>query len=178
MIDTGRLTLRGWRAADARAHHALANHPDVVATLGHGPTPAQSRETVERQQAGLAAHGYCFWAAERRADGRVIGWCGLQPLPAAVGGGVEIGWTIAPPLWGRGYAREAATAVLTHAWKETTLAHVRAVTTPGNTRSRALMERLGLIRLPDGDFDHPALPPGDPLRRHLTYSIERPDAPV
>lgn len=174
MIETDRLHLRAWRRHEAAAYHAVAAQAGVAAMLGSAPTLIESRARIGRQNASLAANGFCFWAVERAGDRRVIGWCGLQFLPEALGGEVEIGWAIAPDLWGQGYAREAAAAVLGRAWATTTLPRLLAITTPGNARSRGLMERLGMIRLADGDFDHPALAPGDPLRRHLTYAIERP----
>jgi RimJ/RimL family protein N-acetyltransferase len=174
VIETARLLLRAWRDEDAAAHHAIANDPRVVATLGRAPSLADSTTVVARQGATLAANGFCLWAAERRDDRRMIGWCGLQPGRAPIEGDVEIGWTLAPALWGQGYAREAATATLAWAWANTGLERVVAITTPGNTRSWGLMERLGMTRVAGGDFDHPALAEGDPLRPHLTYAIERP----
>lgn len=174
MIETERLLLRPWRDADATAHNALANDPRVRATLGRAPTLADSQAVVARRRAGLAANGFCFWAAELRAKGRFVGWCGLQPGKPPIEGDVEIGWTIAPDLWGQGLAREAAAATLAWAWASTQLPRVLAITTPGNTRSWGLMIRLGMARVADGDFDHPALAEGDPLRRHLTYAVTRP----
>ncbi|MBM3928484.1 MAG: GNAT family N-acetyltransferase, partial [Sphingomonadales bacterium] len=54
--------------------------------------------------------------------------------------------------------------------------HIVAITVPENTRSRGLMERLGMRRLADGDFDHPAVADDSPLKRHLTYRLDRPTA--
>ena len=86
----------------------------------------------------------------------------------------EIGWRLAAAHWGRGYATEAALAVLVHAWDVLGLAEVVSFTSVGNARSRAVMERLGLRRDPADDFDHPNLPPGHPLRPHVLYRLARP----
>ena len=174
MIETERLILRGWRAADAAAHQALCNDPRVIATLGLPPSLADSVDVVRRQNAILAEHGHCFWAMADRASGDFIGWCGIKPGHPPIEGETEIGWTVSPDRWGGGLAREAAAAVLDWAWANTAIDAVTAITTPGNLRSRGLMERLGMIRDPAGDFDHPDVADGSPLKRHLTYRIARP----
>ena len=86
---------------------------------------------------------------------------------------VEIGWRLAAAHWGRGYATEAARAVLAHAWDVVGLDEVVSFTTAGNERSRAVMTRLGMRYDPADDFDHPRLPPGHPLRRHVLYRVAR-----
>lgn len=174
MIETERLHLRPWRPSDAVALHSIRRDPRVAATLGVAPSLAQCAVTIERQTGHLARHGFCFWAAELRDDGRLVGWCGLLPGKPPIDGDVEIGWALAADLWGRGLAMEAATAVLGWAWDNTDLPRVVAITAEVNARSRGLMERLGMTRLPDGDFDHPDLAENDPLRRHVTYALARP----
>ena len=127
-----------------------------------------------RQNAILAATGSCFWALELRETGAFVGWCGIKPGKPPIEGEPEIGWTLAPDLWGRGLAHEAAAATLAWAWAGTSLERIVAITSRGNRRSWGLMERLGMRRVAGGDFDHPALAEGDPLRPHITYAIERP----
>lgn len=174
MIETERLLLRAWRKADAAAHKALCADPRVVATLGLPPTPADSAEVVARQNAILAETGSCFWALEHRRTSAFVGWCGIKPGKPPIEGDTEIGWTLSPDLWGQGLAHEAAAATLAWAWANTPLQRIVAITSRGNQRSRALMERLGMRRVAEGAFDHPALTDDDPLRRHVTYAIERP----
>lgn len=176
MIETGRLLLRRWREEDVAAHHALRSDPAVSRFLGAPPSADEVRATTARQNALLDTLGYCFWAIELRASKEFIGWCGLKPGPAdsPAAGAVEIGWTLAPACWGRGLAREAAEAVLAWAWANTAERRIVAITTHGNAASRGLMERLGMRRVADGDFDHPALSEGDPLRPHVTYAVDRP----
>ena len=89
-------------------------------------------------------------------------------------GEIEIGWRLTCETWGQGYAREAAAATLAWAWSNLDAPSIAAITVPANRRSWGLMERLGMRRVVDGDFDHPDLAEGDPLRRHLTYRIQRP----
>ena len=176
MIETERLILRGWRDDDAALHHAMCADPAVMAYLGAAPTLAESAAVVARQKAMFADYGACFWALERRDIGAFIGWCGIKPGPVGtpIDGKPEIGWSLVKTEWGQGYAREAAEASLAWGWREMDLPTVWAITVPANTASRALMERLGMTRVVDGDFDHPKLSEDDPLRRHVLYRIDRP----
>lgn len=176
MIETDRLVLRGWRAGDAAPFHAMGQDAEVMLFLGPPPSEAHSAEVIDRQNAMLAEHGYCFWALERKTDGAFIGFCGIKPgiANAPIEGQAEIGWRLARDCWGQGYAREAAEATLAWTWINTAEPLVAAVTVADNRRSRGLMERLGMTRFPDEDFDHPDLAEGDPLRCHVVYRLHRP----
>lgn len=179
MIETSRLLVRPWRDSDRAPFAAMGRDPQVMATLGPLMSREQSDAAIDRMIAHQTAHGYCFWAIERREDGAFLGFCGLKSDPPAaphLAGEIEAGWRLRRDAWGRGYAREAAEASL--AWGFANLAQPRimAITTPGNVRSWGLMERLGMMRLADGDFDHPEVPDGDPLKPHITYAINRPEA--
>lgn len=175
MIQTDRLILRQWRAADVAPFHAMGQDAEVMRYLGPPMDEAACESTVARMNAMAEATGDCFWAVERRADGAFIGFCGIKPGPAGtpIEGQPEIGWRLARGAWGRGYAREAAQACLDRAWARGT-DEVHAITVPANAASWGLMIRLGMTRVADGDFDHPVLAAGDPLRRHLRYAIARP----
>jgi len=178
MIETERLILRGWRDSDLYPFHQMSQDPQVMATLG----PLMSREEcaagIARLEAVRADKGYTFWAIERREDGAFLGFCGVKPGPAGtpIEGETEIGWRLASAYWGQGYAREAAQASLDWVWAHLDVPLVAAITTPGNVRSWGLMERLGMARAPEDDFDHPALPPDSALLAHMTYRIGRPSS--
>jgi len=85
---------------------------------------------------------------------------------------VEIGWRLAAAHWGRGYASEAAAAALDHGFGALGLAEIVAFTLPRNHRSRAVMQRLGMRRSAADDFDHPGVPAGHPMVRHVLYRID------
>lgn len=174
MIETERLVLRGWRDADVAPFHAMGNDAEVMRYLGPPLTLADAQAARERMGAVLGKSGYCFWAVERQADGAFIGFCGLQPGYGFLDGATEIGWRLRRDAWGQGYAGEAAQASLTWGWANLDVPTITAITVPANTRSWGLMERLGMTRDHDADFDHPAVPDGSPLKRHLTYRIARP----
>lgn len=176
MIDTERLTLRGWREDDAAQHHAMRNDPDVRRYLGPPTTLDDSHEVIARQRALLETLGYCFWVIERRADGAFLGWCGFKPGPEGtpIAALPEIGWSLTSAAWGQGYALEAARGALAWAWPTMDWPSIHAITVPANTASWGLMQRLGMTRVEGADFNHPALAEGDPLRLHLLYRIDRP----
>jgi RimJ/RimL family protein N-acetyltransferase len=176
MIETERLVLRGWEPLDLEGFAAMNADSEVMAFIG----PLASRDDAEtvllRQQRLQAELGYCFWAIERRDDGVFLGFCGLKPGAEGtpIAGELEAGWRLRRDAWGRGYAREAATASLAWGWANTGVNQIVAITVHGNTRSWGLMERLGMARVAGGEFDHPNVPDGSPLKRHVTYAIARP----
>ncbi len=154
----------------------MGRDAQVMATLGPLIDRAQADAGVGRMIAHQAAHGHCFWPVERAADGRFLGFCGLlvSGPGTPIAGQVEIGWRLRSDEWGKGYAREAAEAAIGWFWANMHRSTLFAITTPGNSRSWGLMERLGMARRHDMDFDHPNVPEGSPLKRHLTYELERP----
>jgi ribosomal-protein-alanine N-acetyltransferase len=121
------------------------------------------------------------WPGRRRAveakGAGFIGFAGLNPPPfeAHFTPCVEVGWRLARHAWGKGYATEAARASLDWGFGKLGLEQIVSFTVPANARSRAVMERLGMIRDPDGDFDHPEMAVDSPLRRHVLYRLRRVD---
>jgi RimJ/RimL family protein N-acetyltransferase len=177
-VATSRLVLRPFDDLDRAPFHALNTHPLVVESLGSSPTRAESDAMIDRYSAEMRREGWGFWAvAEAGDDGAAfVGMVGLHrvrpELPCAPA--VEIGWRLHPDAWGRGYATEAAAASLRFGFEEAGLFEIIAFTTTLNTRSQAVMERLGMRRDVAGDFDHPSVPEGSPLRRHVLYRAVAP----
>ncbi len=177
MIETPRLILRPWRDADREPFAAMGRDAEVMRHLNGVVDRATSDAGVDRQMRSHADTGLCFWAIERREDGAFLGFCGLRRGGHAgtpVSDELEIGWRLRRDAWGRGYAREAALASFDYGWRHTGAPRISAWTVPANVRSWGLMERLGMARRPDLDFDHPAFAEGHPLRRHIVHAIERP----
>lgn len=134
-------------------------------------TRAESDGVADRIEAAMAEQGWGFWAVEIVGGERFIGFVGLNvPMPSLpFSPSVEIGWRLAFPFWGKGYASEAATGALRVAFEILHLPEIVAFTTVRNRRSRAVMERLGMRE--DGEFEHPGVPPGSPLRQHCLYRL-------
>jgi RimJ/RimL family protein N-acetyltransferase len=172
-LRTERLLLRRWREED-RAPFAALNADPVVMEFFPAPlSQGESEALVERIELGFERHGFGLWAVQLRASGEFIGFTGLAvpPFEAHFTPAVEVGWRLARSAWGKGYATEAGRASLIHAFGNLNLEEVVSMTTVRNRRSRAVMERLGMIRDPADDFEFPTIPPGDPLRPHVLYRI-------
>jgi RimJ/RimL family protein N-acetyltransferase len=174
-LETDRLILRDWRDADRIAFHAINTDPRVMRFLGPLMTLDDVDALIARLRDLQARLGHCFWAVERKEDGRLIGWCGLirgaEGTP--ISGQVEVGWRLAYDMWGQGYAHEAASAAISWAFHHLPDESVWAITVENNDRSWGLMERLGMARHPELGFDHPNVPEGSPLRPHIAYSVDR-----
>lgn len=171
-LETERLILRDWRDADLVPFAAMCADPRVMATLGPQLTREETAALIGRLVAIREASGITQWALERREDSRFIGWCGLSPGTFwPIEGRIEVGWRLAFDCWGQGYAREGALAALAWGFAKLAPDSIWAITSRGNTRSWGLMERLGMTRRSELDFDHPKIAEGNPLRPHITYSL-------
>lgn len=173
MIETERLILREWRADDCEPFFRHLNTPAVMRWLGG----VKSREFLDfivrgRFMRWQEERGYTFWVVERREDGAFLGFCGLKAADdrgSPVEGEVEIGWRLREDVWGQGYAREAATASLDFAFDRLRAPRVVALTVQENEASWGLMERLGMTRRPDLDYEGPDWAIG----RVIVYVIAR-----
>jgi len=171
-IETPHLVMRRWRNSDCEPFAALCADAEV---MRHFPTRLLRDESdglIARIEAHFDARGFGLWALERRSDGRFLGFTGLLTVEfdSPIQGEVEIGWRMAREHWGQGYAKEAAGAALNFGFDRLGLNRIVSMTVKANTRSWGLMERLGMKRAPELDFDHPRLPKGHPLRPHIVYA--------
>lgn len=165
-----RVLLRGWHEDDLEPFAALNADPEV---MEHYPAPLTRAESdamvVERIEPEFAERGFGLWAVEVPGVAPFVGFVGLQAptFEARFTPCVEVGWRLAKSYWGRGYATEAASLALAFGFARAGLEEIVSFTVPANVRSVAVMERLGMSL--DGEFEHPRLPPGHPLRRHVLY---------
>jgi ribosomal-protein-alanine N-acetyltransferase len=169
MIRTARLTLRQWREEDKAPFAALNADPEVMEHFPATLTREQSDAFVEQAALAIDARGWGLWAVD--AEGELIGFVGLNEpgfMP-----GVEVGWRLARHAWGHGYATEAARAAVAYGFDELQLHEIISFTSATNVRSQRVMQRLGMTRNPEDDFDHPRV--DDPrLRRHVLYRLAFP----
>lgn len=175
-LETARLTLRPWKPSDYALFAAQNADPRVTATLAGNLTRFESDALADRIAGHIVEHGWGLWAIEVKGGAPFIGFAGLSrsPFEAAFTPCVEIGWRLAFEHWGHGYATEAAKAVLAFGFDELQLPEIVSFTTVSNIRSRAVMDRIGLIYDPTGDFDNPSLDASHPLRPHVLYRMKRP----
>jgi RimJ/RimL family protein N-acetyltransferase len=136
---------------------------------------AESDRVVDRIEAQFETHGFGLFAVELRQKKDFIGFLGLSApdFEACFTPCVEIGWRIAAEHWNQGLATEGARAVLDQAFGALGLREIVSFTMPANIASRRVMEKIGMSRTPQDDFDHPQLTQGHPLRRHVLYRIDR-----
>ena len=174
-LRTPRLLLRGWQEEDREPFAALNADPEVMEYLPSTLTREQSDAFMDQVAARLEEQDHGLWALEVRATGAFIGYAGLAnpSFEAAFTPCTEVGWRLARDAWGHGYATEAAHTALRVAFGTLGLAEVVSFTAVGNARSRAVMARLGMSHDPAEDFEHPSLPEGHPLRRHVLYRLTR-----
>jgi len=174
-LDTERLRLRQWRTSDLGPFAELNADPRVMEFFPARLDRAASDALALRIEAKIAERSWGLWAAEIRATGEFIGFIGLQPpiaqLPCSPC--IEVGWRLAQPYWGKGFATEGARAALRFGFEKLGLDEIVSLTVPANRRSRAVMERLGMQEDKAGTFEHPAIAPGNPLRLHCLYRLSR-----
>lgn len=175
-LRTERLRLRRWSDADLEPFAALNADPVVMEHFPAPLTRAESDELVARIESTFDDEEVGLWAVEVTATGRFTGFTGLWPatFEAPFTPAVEVGWRLAREHWGQGYAPEAARASIADGFERLGLDEIVSMTAVGNDRSRRVMEKLGMTRDPADDFEHPKVPVGHHLRRHVLYRLTRP----
>lgn len=174
-IETERLILRPWQPSDRAPFWAMGQDAEVMQYLLPLTDRAASDAVAEKLNTHIEMHGFGFWALEEKGGAPFIGFTGLIHVSAdkPFAPAVEIGWRLARAHWGKGYASEAARASLAYGFDTLKLNEIVSLTVPANTRSQAVMKRIGMTRNPDDDFDHAAVPDGSPLKRHVLYRLTR-----
>ncbi|MGP0074831.1 MAG: GNAT family N-acetyltransferase [Bryobacteraceae bacterium] len=172
-MRTQRLLLRRWRESDREPFARLNADPRVMEFFPRPLSAEESNGLVDRIDSHFEEHGFGPYAAELVEDQSFIGYIGLAVprFTAHFTPCVEIGWRLAVEHWGRGLATEGAHEIVRYAFVELGLRELVSFTVPGNIRSRRVMEKLGMAHSSADDFDHPDLPEGDPLRRHVLYRL-------
>ena len=175
-IKTKRLILHPWQEADLEPFAALNEDPRVMEYFPSTLSLQESEQMMKRMQAKIEEKGWGWWAASLAADGKFIGFIGMNDVPQATfpahfTPAVEVGWRLAHPFWGKGYATEGAQACLKYGFATLGLEEIVSFTAVQNMRSRAVMERIGMHHDSKDDFDHPKLPKEHKLSRHVLYRL-------
>jgi RimJ/RimL family protein N-acetyltransferase len=171
MIETERLLLRNWRDEDIEPFIRHTNTEAVMRWLGGVRSKAFHRTAFRDRIMRWQESGFTFWAVERKADGELLGFCGLKlaDTPGSpIEGMLEIGWRLREDAWGQGYAKEAAIASLDYAFDALAADRVVAITFQDNEPSWGLMKRLGMTRRPELDYDDERFPEHNPT---IVYDI-------
>ena len=176
-LETDRMLLRDWSGDDLEPFAAMNADEKVMEFYPATVSREDSDALAMRLQQDMDVIGFGHYAVEVKSTGDFIGYVGISQVrfPADFAPALEIGWRLAAESWGHGYATEAARACMVHAFSQFEIPDLVSFTTRGNTRSIAVMERIGMLRNPADDFEHPNLPAGHPLRPHVLYRISDPD---
>lgn len=136
-------------------------------------TRAESDAVIDRIEAHFRQHSFGLWAAELRQSGELAGFIGLAVprFTTHFTPCVEIGWRLGARFWGQGLATEGAREAMRYGFEEARLSEIVSFTVAQNLRSTRVMEKLGMRRDRAGDFDHPLIAAGRPLRRHVLYRV-------
>lgn len=175
-LETPRLTLREWQPEDLEPFAALTSDPEVMRFFPKLLSREETALMIARQMQHQAEHGFCFFAAELKATSRCIGFIGLLRtfFEAPFTPCVEVGWRLAKEHWNQGLATEGAKRSLEHGFNDLHFPEIVSLTATQNLPSMRVMEKIGMKRDLAGDFDHPRVPEGHSLRRHVLYRIQRP----
>jgi 3-dehydroquinate dehydratase/shikimate dehydrogenase len=172
-LTTKHLLLRQWKESDLSLFAKINADKRVMEYFPAPLSVEESNSLAEQIQKDLKEKEYGKWAVELKGIAPFIGFVGLHyhDFPAPFTPCIEIGWRLACDYWGKGYAFEAAQRVIDYAFQTLKLKEIVSFTTETNQRSRSLMEKLGMTRNPQEDFDHPKLPKKHPLHAHVLYRL-------
>ena len=170
-LRTQRLILRRWRESDREPFARLNGDPEVMRYFVAPHTRSESDAAVDRIMEDFERNDHGLWAVEIPGEASFIGYTGLWHPPYMQV--VEVGWRLDKPYWGKGYATEAARAAVADGFERVGLNEIVSFTSPLNTPSIRVMERLGMTHDPADDFEHPNVPAGHPLRLHVMYRLSR-----
>lgn len=177
-IETQRLQLRQWNiASDLEAFSRINQDPKVMEFFPSTLTKEQTLSLLENIQTHFNTHGFGIFACTLSSSRELLGFVGLNTptFAAHFTPCIEIGWRLGSQFWGKGYATEAAIAVLDYALNQLNIPSEKIVsfTTRHNIRSRHVMEKIGLTYDPRDDFAHPALTSTHPLSAHVLYRLQK-----
>ncbi len=175
-LHSPRCVLRQWKGSDLAPWVEMNADPEVRRYFPSLHDTEQALAEAGRCRDAIAQRGWGLWALELPGEFAFAGFVGLNVphYDAPFVPAVEIGWRLTRAAWGRGYATEASRAALEFAFARLGLHEVIAIAVPTNEPSLRVMQRLGMVHDPAGDFEHPRIDAGHPLRRHVLYRATSP----
>ena len=172
MIETDRLIIRPWSDDDIAPFAEMNRDKRVMENMPKCLTPEETEEFYRRIVAEHQTRGYGLYAVAMKDSRQFIGYTGFHRFDFDVpfAPGIEIGWRLAHPYWGQGYATEAAKACIEYARRQRLFDTVYSFTAICNHRSERVMQKIGMTRR--DFFNHPALPDGHRLKPHVLYILD------
>jgi RimJ/RimL family protein N-acetyltransferase len=174
-IETPRLSLRDWKPEDKAPFVRINSDPMIMEYFPRTLSEKDSERIFKRFQKQFKERGYGPYALELKKTGEFIGFCGLLDVPAEMvfAPAVEIAWRLDYEFWGKGYATEAAQAVITYAFDHLGLEEIVAYAVHDNTGAIRIMEKIGMSRDAGADFTYPGLAAEHPLGFFVLYRLKK-----
>jgi len=172
-FESERLRFRRWSEADKLPFAQMNADDEVMKYFPNKLTRAASDAFIGRIEKHFEEFGYGLWAVEVKETGVFIGYIGFYQatFEADFTPCIEIGWRLSRESWNEGYATEGAKACLDYGFKELKFSEVYSFTSVINIKSINVMKKIGLEKV--GEFNHPRLEQGNPLRAHVVYKLEK-----
>lgn len=175
ILETERLILRQWKESDRDPFETLNSDEETMRFFPSTYSREVSDKLIDREMDRIKKGDIGLLAVEVKITGEFIGFIGIArpSYKTHFTPCTEIGWRLSRSSWGKGYATEGAIEVLRFAFDELGLEEIVSFTTKENIASIKVMEKIGMIRDIDGDFDHPLVEEGNKLRKHVLYKIKK-----
>ncbi len=172
IFTSRRLGFRGWEESDLDAFLEVSGDPEVMEFFPNLATKESGLDFIKWSKECYEKHGYCYYAAEELASGKVIGFIGIhwQTFEADFTPCTDIGWRLNKKYWNKGYATEGAKRCLEYAFDELNLKKIYSMASLGNVKSFNVMKKIGMKKV--DSFFHPALKNRPDLAECDLYLIE------
>lgn len=145
-LETTRLRLEPYQHAHFDGLRAMESDPEIMRYISNGvaKSPEETQANIERVMLRWQQYGFSWWAMREKASGEIVGAACLQHLANQDGAPLEIGWRLNANHHGKGFATEAAQAIIKFAVEQVGVKYLVAVADPENAASQKVMQRLGM----------------------------------
>ena len=167
--ETPRLLIRDWEKHDIAPFASINSDVRVMEYFPHPLSETESTNLYNRINQEFIDFGFGLYVIERKEDKAFLGFTGFHnfTFETDFSPGVEIAWRLRYEDWNKGYVTEAANACLDYARNYLRFTELFSFTSLHNKRSERVMQKIGMEKIKE--FDHPNVPDGHWLKRHVLY---------
>ncbi|HHP7242577.1 MAG TPA: GNAT family N-acetyltransferase [Cyclobacteriaceae bacterium] len=171
MFKSTRLGFRDWKDDDLLPFTQMNKDKEVMEFFPYALSQDESLRFFNKIRSAMKIHGFSLYAVDRLDNRKFIGFIGFMypSFKAYFTPCIEIGWRLMKTEWNNGFATEGALASISYGFNQLNFKEVYSLTSILNLRSERVMQKIGMQQI--GEFDHPKLPIGHRLRRHVLYKI-------
>ncbi len=173
IFESSRLGFRMWKESDREVFAKMNANKEVMRYFPKTLNSKEIDDFLNRVQEHFNEYGYGLWAVEIKDTKEFIGFIGFlnATFEAEFTPCTEIGWRLNNKYWNNGYATEGAKACLEYGFNNLNLNSIYSFTAEINQPSENVMRKIGLKKI--GEFMHPKVEDGSPLKPHVLYKIEK-----